>query len=56
MYVKKLADGSYIYLLLYVYDMLVASKNKHEIKALKELRIFEFEMKDLGCAKRILGM
>lgn len=55
-YVKKMSDGSYIYLLFYVDDMLVASKNKQDIKSLKKLLSTEFEMKDLGTAKKILGM
>lgn len=46
----------YIYLLLYVDDILIASKNKEEVKALKILLSSEFEMKDLGDAKKILGM
>jgi Reverse transcriptase (RNA-dependent DNA polymerase) len=55
-YFKKLADGSYMYLLLYVDDMLVASSNKEEIKKMKEQLNSEFEMKELGPAKKILGM
>ena len=34
-YLHRLSDGSYIYLLLYVDDMLVACKNKAEIEQLK---------------------
>ena len=45
-----------IYLLLYVDDMLVATKNKLDIARLKELLNSEFDMKDLGPAKKILGM
>ncbi len=55
-YSKKLSDGSWIYLLLYVDDMLIAAKNKAEINRLKEVLSSEFEMKDLGAAKKILGM
>lgn len=29
-YSKKLDDGSYIFLMLYVDDMLIAAKNMHE--------------------------
>ena len=36
--------------------MLIASKNKAEINNLKALLNTEFEMKDLGAAKKILGM
>ena len=52
----KFVDGSPIYLLLYVDDMLIAAKRKKEITTLKKLLSSEFEMKDLGAAKKILGM
>ena len=52
----KFIDGSPIYLLLYVDDMLIAAKSKKEITTLKKLLSSEFEMKDFGAAKKILGM
>ena len=52
----KFVDRSPIYLLLYVDDMLIAAKSKKEITTLKKLLSSEFEMKDLGAAKKILGM
>lgn len=55
-YFRKLLDGSFIYLLLYVDDVLIASKSKVEIDRLKAQLRTEFEMKDLGEAKKILGM
>ncbi|KAA0040136.1 retrovirus-related Pol polyprotein from transposon TNT 1-94 [Cucumis melo var. makuwa] len=55
-YYKKLTDGSLIYLLLYVDDMLLAGKNLTKLNEIKEQLKNEFEMKDLGSAKRILGM
>ena len=55
-YYQKLADGSFIYLLLYVDDMLVASRDIAEINKLKVQLSSEFEMKDLGAAKKILRM
>lgn len=55
-YFRKLQDGTFIYLLLYVDDMLIASKSKVEVAKLKTLLNSEFEMKDLGEAKKILGM
>ncbi|KAL5715795.1 hypothetical protein ACHQM5_017567 [Ranunculus cassubicifolius] len=55
-YFKKLADGSTIYLLLYVDDMLIAAKSMSVIRSLKSQLSKEFEMKDLGSAKKILGM
>nr|CAD40363.2 OSJNBa0093P23.9 [Oryza sativa Japonica Group] len=45
-----------IYLLLYVDDMLIAAKDKSEIEKLKAQLSSEFEMKDLGAAKKILSM
>ncbi|KAG8492016.1 hypothetical protein CXB51_015329 [Gossypium anomalum] len=52
----KLQEGTFIYLLLYVDDMLIASKSKVEIERLKTQLNLEFEMKDLGEAKKIFGM
>lgn len=53
---KKQSDGSFIHLLLYVDDMLITTKNKGGISCLKTLLSSEFEMKDLGATKKILGM
>ncbi len=55
-YLKKQNDGSYIILLLYVDDMLVAGSNMQEINVLKRKLANSFAMKDLGAAKQILGM
>ncbi|KAG8478240.1 hypothetical protein CXB51_028177 [Gossypium anomalum] len=55
-YFKKNNDGSFVYLLLYVDDMLIAAKYKGEIRKVKAQLSEEFEMKDLGPAKKILGM
>jgi Reverse transcriptase (RNA-dependent DNA polymerase) len=55
-YLKKLDSGDYIYLLLYVYDILIAATNMGEIKKLKEQLGMTFEMKDLRTVKKILGM
>jgi len=54
-YYNKQPSGEYIYLLLYVGDMLIAFKSRSVIDKLKNLS-FEFEMKDLGEAKKMLGM
>ena len=53
-YFLRLHDDSFIYLLLYVDDMLIASKNVKEIEKLKTKLNQEFEMKDLGETKKIL--
>jgi len=52
-YFRKLPSGEYIYLLLYVGDMLIASTNKSSLGKLKVQLSSEFEMKDLGETKRI---
>ena len=56
MYFHKLQKGSFIYLLLYIDDMLITSKIKNEIEKLKIQLNQEFEMKDPGEAKKIFGM
>ena len=53
---RSLDDGSFIFLLLYVDDMLIAEKSIVEINNLKVLLSKEFDMKDLGSAKKILEM
>ena len=53
---QKKFDSSYIILLLYVDDMLIAGSDIQEINRLKKQLSSEFEMKDLGAAKKILGM
>ena len=48
--------SEYMYLLLYVDDMLIASKNRSLIDKMKVQLSCEFKLKDLGEARRILGM
>ncbi|GKE17155.1 retrotransposon protein, putative, ty1-copia subclass, partial [Tanacetum coccineum] len=55
-YFKEFAPGMYIYLLLYVDDMLIACKSKSEIEYTKGLLRKEFNMKKLGPARKILGI
>ncbi|KAH9767149.1 hypothetical protein KPL71_011170 [Citrus sinensis] len=55
-YYKTTKANLHIYLLLYVDDMLIACKQRDEIDALKLLFSSEFDMKDLGYTKKILGM
>lgn len=55
-YVKNPCNNSPIYLLLYVDDMLIAGVNMDDIVELKRLLEREFEMKDFGDDKKILGM
>ncbi|XP_073133855.1 uncharacterized protein [Henckelia pumila] len=55
-YFRRLQNQSYIYLLIYVDDMLIACKDPKKIRKLKLQLNNEFEMKDLGAAKQILGV
>ena len=52
----KRYKSCYIILLLYVDDMLVVVSNIDEIIKLKMQLSKEFDIKDLGPAKKILGM
>lgn len=55
-YYKDVEKESKVYLLLYVDDILIASKDKTEVQKLKIILSTEFKMNDLGDAKNILGM
>ena len=55
-YFKKLDIGIYIILLFNVDDMLVTGSNMQDINVLKRKLDKSFVMKDLGVAKKILGM
>ena len=54
MYFFRLHDGYFIYLPLYVDDMLIASKHVKEIEKLKTQLNQEFELKDLGKTNKIV--
>jgi hypothetical protein len=55
-YFKRLENGSYTILLLYVDDMIFAGSNMKDINVLKKKLDNSFVMKDLGAAKNIIGM
>ena len=55
-YFKHLKGDQYIYLLIYVDGMLITCEDKEEISKLTMALKSEFEMKNLGAAKRILGI
>ena len=55
-YHRKLNDSSFVYLFLYVDDMLIAAKDMSEVDKLKAQLKQEFEMKNLRAVKKILGM
>lgn len=56
MYYKHVKDDLYIYFLLYVDGMLIAYKERDEIEGLKLMLNSEFDMKNLGFRKKILGV
>ncbi|GJU26712.1 retrovirus-related pol polyprotein from transposon TNT 1-94 [Tanacetum coccineum] len=55
-YYMSYAPGEYTYLLLYVDDIMIACKSKAGIGSIKSLLKKEFVIKELGEAKKILGM
>ena len=52
-YLKKLENGSLLYLLLYVNDMLVTCDTFFKVENFKEFLLSDFDIKDLGEAKNI---
>jgi len=55
-YFKFPSKTEFVILLLYVDDILITSNSKGEVEKLKFELSREFEMKDLGVAKRMLGI
>jgi hypothetical protein len=55
-YVRSFDDDLFVFLLLYVDDMHIATKSIVEVNKLKVLLSREFDMKDLDATKKILGM
>ena len=55
-YFKKCNDESFLYMLLYVDDMLITTRSKENIRSVKAKLNNKFEMKDLGVAKKIIGI
>jgi len=55
-YIKQVSDEEFVYILIYVDDMLIAAKSMTEINKIKEALSTGFEMKDMGAASRILGI
>nr|GEY89063.1 retrovirus-related Pol polyprotein from transposon TNT 1-94 [Tanacetum cinerariifolium] len=55
-YYRNYAAGEYIYLLLYLNNMLIACKSMAEVGSTKSLLKKEFDMKELRKAKKILGI
>ena len=55
-YFERIDNGRNIILLLYVDDILITGANMQDINVLKRKLAKSFAMKDLGAAKKILGM
>ncbi len=57
-YMKRVNNEvfGFIILVLYVDDMLIVARDHSEVNKLKALLSSEFQMKDLGIARRILRM
>jgi Reverse transcriptase (RNA-dependent DNA polymerase) len=53
---KRLANGKFLFLLLYVDDILIAGHDTQMIDMLKKEMSKLFDMKDMGQARQILGM
>ena len=51
-YLKKMEHGSYLYLLLCIDDMLIATEKKSDVDKVKLLLSKEFDMKDLVLQRR----
>ncbi|CAM8928612.1 unnamed protein product [Rhodiola kirilowii] len=56
LYLKRPKSGLILYLLLYVDDILIMSNSESEIAKIKKELNSNFDMKDLGTAKKILGI
>ncbi|CAM8957867.1 unnamed protein product [Rhodiola kirilowii] len=56
LYLKRPKPDLNVYLLLYVDDILIMSNSKTEVEKMKRDFKANFDMKDLGLAKRILGI
>jgi hypothetical protein len=55
-YSKDAPDGSPVFLILYVDDMLLSGRHIGEVAQLQQHMLLKFAMKDLGPAHHILGM
>jgi ATP-binding cassette subfamily B (MDR/TAP) protein 1 len=56
LYIKKLLNGSFMYVTVWVDDLLIACGSLADIKSFKQAISAEFKMKDLGEAHFCLGM
>ncbi|CAM8914720.1 unnamed protein product [Rhodiola kirilowii] len=56
LYLKRPKSGLILYLFMYVYDILIMSNSELEITKIKKELSSNFDMKDLGIAKKISGI
>ncbi|CAM8997858.1 unnamed protein product [Rhodiola kirilowii] len=56
LYLKRPKSGLILYLLMYVDDILIISNFESEIAKIKKQLSSNFDMRDIGIAKRILGI
>lgn len=56
MYIKLETRGCIVFLLLYIDDMLIGSKNSNDIHILKGLLSSKFDINDLGKATKNFGI
>ena len=55
-WIYEAANGEYTYIALYVDDLIIAGENSSTIAMIKQRLNERFEMKDLGIARKFLGM
>jgi hypothetical protein len=55
-WIHKNTNGEQTYIALYVDDLIIAGENENEICTIKHRLSARFEMKDLGIARKFLGM
>ena len=55
-FIHKNQDGQRTYIALYVDDLLIAGDNEKDIATIKQRLSERFDMKDLGIARKFLGM
>lgn len=52
----RVCNGSTVYLIIYVDDMIIAGDNNEQISDIKVSLFNEFDMKDLGIVKQFMGL
>ena len=55
-WIHENANGEWIYIILYIDDLFITGENKDEILTIKQLLHERFKKKDLGIARKFLGI